>query len=175
MAENAVCSLSPSCPFDQGPSTRVAAKMMALPAALHTLLPCAHLPTRVVSHIATPLPYIAGPARLTLTRLKALRDVRQATMAGCKARRGQEARCKAEQEKVGPSVSDHPHCQYMSPRTPSFKDFPQKTRWARRRGCRFPESNAVRLSKGAGGEVSGLATLPLLSDRCRPSPHALFL
>ena len=32
-----------------------------------------------VSHIATPLPYIAGPARLTLTRLKALKDVRQAT------------------------------------------------------------------------------------------------
>ena len=51
--------------------------------------------------------------------------------AGCKARRGQEARCKAEQEKVGPSVSGHPHCQYVSPRTPSqiFQGFSSKAVW----------------------------------------------
>ena len=149
MAENAVCSLSPSCPFDQGPGTRVAAKMMALPAALHTL-PCSHLPTRVVSHIATPLPYIAGPAR-RLTRLKALRDVRQATMAGCKARRGQEARCKAEQEKVGPSVSGHPHCQYVSPRTPSQI---------------FQGSSSKAVWKGQDGQGVGAVDFPraMLSD-----------
>ena len=102
--------------------------------------PSAH-PGRV-SHIATPLPYIAGPDKAQGSQGCKAGD------AGCKARRGQEARCKAEQEKVGPSVSGHPHCQYMSPRTPSqiFQGFLEKTRWARRRGCRFPESNAVRLS-----------------------------
>ena len=88
--------------------------------------------------------------------------------AGCKARRGQEARCKAEQEKVGPSVSGHPHCQYVSPRTPSVSNLSriflkgclERTRWARRRGCRFPESNAVRLSgQGGSKRIGSIASL----------------
>ena len=165
MAENVVCSLSPSCPFDQGSGTRVAAKMMALPAALHTL-PCAHLPTRAG------VPYSSTSA--LHSRPSSPPDKAQGSQgckagdAGCKARRGQEARCKAEQEKVGPAVSGHPHCQYVSPRTPSVSNLSriflkgclERTRWARRRGCRFPESNAVRLSRPGGSKrIGSIASL----------------